>query len=330
MLSMRQARDWNPSARFVVLASSDAIRTAEFNMKLEFIRLKIVQVPYDDLLGDPLVERFKKVFFISGSMGGGKNPSDFNERTSLRMFILHAYLARDQKSNYWHLENDNMVYFNASIITNAIEKCNLRLGMEARRLKSTDADRTVILGTVFIKQAVDLKRVLEYVVKLLEQGKAAVIAKLGSIWVNDMSLFGDYYYCNTLNSSRMSGFSELDNFLTILPEGPSMEVDRSRFPVQACLSEQTIYVFDNAALAIWNYGTFQDKKPFSDRKAWGAYSRMDARKHPMKWERPNGGLAFPVWRERNVASLHVHSKELERVLSNSSNLHRNESKSFKP
>ena len=93
------------------------------------------------------------------------------------------------------------------------------------------------------------------------------------------------------------------------------------------MQEQQPIIYDNAALSIWNQGSFQVPTPYAAKThddAWGAYHRVDPRNKPFGF-RPNcrggeGSCSCPEFGEEKyrVGSLHVHSKNLKAVASGGS------------
>ena len=99
--------------------------------------------------------------------------------------------------------------------------------------------------------------------------------------------------------------------MALLPYGgsPKTPPEYDEAGATACLWKKWPAIFDNAGIAIWNYGTFHTKKPFDkSHNAWNAYTTIDV---------PNGAAGgrlswwggIPHWDGLAVASLHMHNKE---------------------
>jgi len=86
--------------------------------------------------------------------------------------------------------------------------------------------------------------------------------------------------------------------------------------IRKCLWDRSTMIFDNAALAIWFYGDFFSKEARANTEAWGAYERIPAMQYDLTWSQDaDMKMSYPLWGSIRVASLHMHSKQLEKVAS---------------
>ena len=308
--SMRQARRWNVNAHLVVLTSAKIISQHAADLAIDS---DVELVDTTVLEDDETLLLFRSNFFISGVMGSAA----FNELTSARLYILSAWMRRVNAKNIFHLENDNMIYFNVAEWVQKTGVCNVRVAMTCRQLQQEA--RFMVAGVVFVRSWADIDTILRDVNALLSKGENKVKDLIGSEWVNDMSLIAHHYWSNMINGHPPQVYTP-PKTLTILPEGisglglddPSGHIDE----IRSCLWESTHVIFDNAALAIWFYGDYFDKKPAKNLHAWGAYERIPAKEHDLNWRIDrNSQLSYPAWNGARVASLHVHSKELRKVSS---------------
>ena len=338
IVAMKQARQWNPEESiFMISSKSTTVGDGSGKLLRDAIKyLGIIHISIESLEPNKYLESFKNVFFVSNNMAVGKNSGNkhFNRFTMERFFHILRFMELYRLEDVFHLENDNLIYFNtAKYAQTAARSCNLKIGMQAREL--LDAKRPnrqfMIAGTVYIKDANALRVVLEYNLRILKRGKSFLLSKLKHKSVNDMSLMAMYYL------DHFSQDTGSDGTMSILPENPDQEFPNERTwstrhdKIQSCLLEKgNGYIFDNAAISIWNHGTFQNKKPFhakASKQAWYAYSRLDPRKFELIFEKCNPAVkckcAILVGKKGNVdgirlqrsrvASLHVHSKKLKDI-----------------
>ena len=308
--SIRQARRWNDDASLVVLAS-ESIR---LNHSSDLLFDSTVEIrATEDLESDPTILEFNSNFFVSGVMGN----ADFNRHTSARLYYVNAWMKQSSVSSCFHLENDNMIYFNVAHWMEDTKSCGASIAITCREMKPKR--KFMVAGVVFIRSWKHMDTILCALTSFLAQGREILTAQIGNEWVNDMSLLGEYYW------SQMEGGHPPDLYtppkaLTILPEGASglgaddpVGIDDT---IRKCLWDRSKMIFDNAALAIWFYGDFFDRTPKANDAAWGAYERIPAKQHDLTWtQHTKMNLSYPLWGGVRVASLHMHSKQLEKVAS---------------
>ena len=308
--SIDQARKWNVDTPFYVLLPDELFHEATIELAAFNVQLVDINAFKEELL----LRSFEESFFISGQMGGGKNHADFNVLTSARLFFLHAWMRATDQQDVIHLENDNLIYFDADDWVRNISSCDARVALTCRQM--TEEHRFLVAGIVYIREPLSLTSVLTSIIEILRQGQDEVLRTLGTEWVNDMSLMG-YLYWNTtrrVGKRRVSAPSSL----TILPEGGDRGLGLAdppgyNDPVRECVWAKSNMIFDNAALGIWFFGDFHDPVPQHNMNAWGAYERIPARSEiPLLWY-DDKGKTFPSWNDLRVASLHIHSKLLERA-----------------
>eukprot|EP01047_Picozoa_sp_COSAG01_P015305 COSAG01_NODE_765_length_13738_cov_21.521870_7_plen_466_part_00 len=296
--SIRQARRWNPEAPLTVLTDTTFPHLPN---------VAVVATAHFD--ADPRVQALRQRFFVSGDMGLANHRSNFNLLTSLRLYYLHAWMYTTNATDMFHLENDNLVFFNAATWVRRTSVCRVRMATTCREMRL--ARRFMIPGIVYVHNAAALASVLDESLALLARGKTTTIQVLGTEWVNDMSLVAHFYW------SRLPNRTEA---LAILPEGgvdglSADDVDPD--PLRTCLWDRGRLMFDNAALSIWYFGDFHQKTPrLKGHGAWGAYQRIpaDTAGVELVWRGDkDAGLTYPTWRGARVGSLHVHSKTLRSV-----------------
>ena len=230
-----------------------------------------------------------------------------------------------------------MIYFNVADFVHNIDACNLRVGVECRNMRPNS--RYMVMGTVYIRDAVALNTILHAVVELLASGQANAETAVAMDYVNDMSLFAWFYWTNMNNGNPQLGWGPRlpnerirpytpTNLLTILPEGMPYgnsldDPEKHSDVIRQCIWNKTDLIFDNSALGIWHFGSFQNPQAKTVRDAWGAYQRMPAQEHGSEiiWKvqqlpgSPLVGLTAPTWRGGRVGSIHMHSKQLKLALS---------------
>ena len=337
IFALLQARKFNPSTPIYLIASKKVVDQKLFP---EIVKMGIIHVYAESMKDDLFIKQFFKRFVVSGNMAVGKNSGNknFNKVTMARLFYVHKLMTDLKLTKVFHLENDNLIYFSIDKYATSAEQCKLKVGLEARELldDTRPARQFLIAGTMYIHDANALKAVLDYSIDLLKLGVRHIKKKLKHSQINDMTLLALYY----LDKGR-----KLQS-MTILPENPQIDEPnrgtwKGRDKVQKCLQEKAKIIFDNAAISIWNGGTFHDKKkqPFRSTtmaSAWYAYSRVDARKYDLMWTNncfdhgDNSTAAllicncpFIVGKKGTqyagqhalVGSLHMHSKELRKFLS---------------
>ena len=334
-IAMKQARLFNPSEAIFFISSKSTLKNR--NLVNAMHQHGIMHVAIEQLKPNEYLERFDKFFFISDNMAVGKNAGNkhFNKVTMERFYHILRFMEIYNLQDVFHLENDNMLFINTDeYVKHVASKCNLQFGLQARELlDSRRSNRQfLIAGTVYIKNANALRKILNYNLNLLKKGKSFLAARLKHGSVNDMTLLAIYYqdHFNKENGASSS--------MTILPENPDINFPNDGTwsgeddKIQKCLLEKSGgMIFDNAAISIWNHGTFHKKKKFhakTMKQAWYAYSRMDARLYDLKWEmcpskvqckcpyligKKNKGDAKIANQKSRIASLHVHSKQLSSI-----------------
>jgi hypothetical protein len=329
--AMKQARLFNPFEAIFIISSASTLKNHDFANVIH--RLGIIHVPIETLKPNPYLDKFNEYFFIGNNMAVGKNSGNkhFNKYTMERFYHILRFMEIYDVHDIFHLENDNMLFINtAEYVDHVASKCNLEFGLQARELLDTRRPNRqfLIAGTVFIKNANALRKILNYNLNLLQKGKSFLAARLKHSSVNDMTLMAIYYqdHFNKRNGASTA--------MTILPENPNINDPNdgtwsgSDDKIQHCLLEKgNGMIFDNAAISIWNHGTFHNKKKFhakTMKQAWYAYSRLDAKLYNLKWETCSNKIKckcpFLIGkkdqgegianRKNRVASLHVHSKQL--------------------
>lgn len=309
--SIRQARLWNPESEFYLLLSRELI--AELPDELRQFEVSVVNtLAYET---DPLLQAFRENFFVSGQMGGHANRDDFNQITSARLFYVHAWMSACRVEHVIHIENDNLIYFKAVDWMQNISVCRVSMATTCREMNTRR--RFMIAGVVYVRDHMALGHVLTHSIQLLQKGRKNLSNRLGTEYVNDMSLLADYYWSNFKSDGL--GKQIASGSLTILPEdreGLGIVDPHRHDPKPKCMWENTHMVFDNSALAFWYFGDFFDKRKFTNNHGWGAYERMPANRSTkaLEWNRESG-ISFPVWDGKRVASLHMHSKQLSEAAS---------------
>ncbi len=330
--AVRQARAFNPDSRiFLISQPKIFFENADSRKILETLqKLRVTIVPLKRLEKDASLAAFRKFFILSGNMAVGKNSGNkqFNKVTIERFFYVHALMKLYNLKDVFHLENDNLIYIDIGLYARNARECSMSLGVQARELLDPKRPKRqfLIAGTVYIKDTDALRMLLKYIISTLQKGVKYLHSRLGHHQINDMSLMALYYLEKGKHENRIS----------ILPENPDVNAPNQynwngRDKVQKCLLERRKLVFDNAAISIWNSGTFQSKKPFvakTMKSAWFAYTRVDARKYKLIWTQKCYtkqacncpaiiGIKGTEFEGKSalVASLHMHSKILEPYLS---------------
>ena len=109
--------------------------------------------------------------------------------------------------------------------------------------------------------------------------------------------------------------------LTVFPEGGNRggspaDPDGKFDPIQECLWNNTKSIFDNAAISIWFYGDFLRKTPFQNKHGWNSYERIPVKNRKITWQFDKfTKLSYPLLSGVRIASLHMHSKLLNKVRS---------------
>lgn len=317
LVAIDQLRRVNPHVPILWMLNAAATHDGSVQAAAKMHQVQIVEI---ETLSDALAKRLEEVFFVSGDMSS-HNAHDFNLITTKRLFYVRAAAEKFGLRNIFHIENDNMVYVDLNAYLPTLRACTVRLATTARELhnvRPTMVDGSFfVLGFMYIRDEAALRAMLEHFVALLALGERAVVRELRTDQVNDMSLAAHYFIASV---ERKGLAQSLAAPITILPERE--DLSSGALAQQRCIMEKTPLVFDNAAIAIWNFGNFHDKKPRNElHNAWGAYSRIPAQSYDLSWETIPGHCRKPVLKNRatgkafGVGSLHVHSKQLEQLLS---------------
>ena len=248
---------------------------------------------FDD---DPLLQQLEQVFFIAGNMGGvAKNPN-FNLYTTSRMYYVRAYMAAFGVRHAIHLENDNPVYVDAAALGRAYDGCGIELGVPKRE------DTNFIWGFAYV-QPQPLGEMLKYFIQCYKEGKDNLKERLGTQWINDMSLSADY-------AKKYPGK------IIILPEDPN------RQGKDCAAIASNVYV-DGASISVWNHGTIHGDGPHQCKHGWGSYEEsFDPRPYNFGWVHSDDHrCSAPVMKpkddpaavEMRLGNLHVHNKRIQRV-----------------
>ena len=304
--SIRQANIWNSNSHLVIILPLPLFTVAKEAMSgINVELIDIATMETDDLLIS-----YYEHFFISGDMGGNRNHAEFNKFTSARLFYLHAWMFKARAEHVLHIENDNLVYFDFADWVHNISECGVRVALPCRQM--TPQDRIMVAGVVYVRDSTSLALVLRSSLEVLQLGKEKAVQLMETPWINDMSLLGYYYWHNMVGGHPPQRYTPPVT-LTILPEGGKDGLGSGDSPshvdhLRQCVWENAPLVFDNAAIGMWNFGDFFQKKPKTNTHAWGAYERMPANStDDFEWHE-NINRRFPTWNGARVASIHMHSK----------------------
>ena len=313
--SIEQARRFNAAATtpIAVISSKAAIQELR-DKNPEIIRdiveaLQVTLVEYDNYLNDvDIVRQFQQVFFIQGDMLPIDGNTDFVRATSMRLFLLYSWMQETGQQNVIHLENDNLIYFNAQEMAGWLERCRYLLGFPMV------SDRYAILGVMFVQNAEALLNALQFTVDIYRMGAKAATDYIGFWMLNDMTVFQKYLFesrhaqqqlqlqqNSTIRDGYCAAASELPDKLT-----PGPQEDSCLWEV----SGQKV-LFDPATLGQWFGGTHVN--PNSNFFETSDTRYVDPRQLKWSWQDSESGFQVPLINsEYHVANLHVHSKDLKK------------------
>ena len=267
-------------------------------------RLNITTLMYEDLLAmdktsSILNSDFRKAFFVQGAMAPGDN-FDFNQLTSQRLFALYAYMNVESKSNIFHMENDNLLYFDLIDLMHRMRTCGIHLGIP--RASPSQA----VFAFLYIRNADILEHFLRYTTEVFRLGRKKSMQYLKTEWINDMTIAGRYldFFAGTPEKSRANGISQLP-----------IEFDSKNCCLCTTPNTTETIIFDARAIGQYFGGDYWHPGV----SFWTKTDFLDPRGELLTWQRTRKGLRIPYIRGKRIVNIHVHSKNLTRFLSTGSN-----------
>jgi hypothetical protein len=299
--SLRQSRlIGGPSLSIVVIIN----RVSHANsVQNEMKRLNITTLVYEDLLAMDnasfvLNSEFHKAFFIQGVMAPGDNV-DFNQLTSQRLFALYAYMNVELKSNIFHIENDNLLYFDLIDLMHRMHTCGIHLGI------TKASPSQAVFSFLYVRNAGILEHFLRYTVEVFRLGRKKAMDYLKTEWINDMTIAGRYLdlFAATLEKSRATGISQLP-----------VKFDSINCCLCTTANNAETIIFDARAIGQYFGGDYWHPGV----SFWTKSDFLDPRGELLTCQRTEKGLLIPYIRGKRIVNIHVHSKNLKRFLSTES------------
>jgi hypothetical protein len=291
--SITQARVINPSIKIVLILSKRAL---ESNVAQKIKELNITPEINDALISDdPLLQDFRRVFFVQGSMEPDGN-KEFVQFTLERLLSIYIYMKKTAQMHVFHIENDNMLYVDLHKLNKRMNECGVNLAVPKA------AKNQAIISFIYIKNVHALEQFVKWCLRVFHLGRRGAIKFLNTSSINDMTLTARYLELrgSTNEQSKRSGIYVL----------PTQFVDKLQ-ECCLCFLESKPLIFDACVLGQYFGGTYA--KPNASH--WESNRLMDPRGETLSWRFLNPKTRIPYIRNQRIANIHVHSKRLEQFSS---------------
>lgn len=287
----------------------DQIRLLDSMIPIYFICSKKCKVPYTTasckfLCEDDLIISQEHLDFLK--QVNDKYISSFFQVTIERFFILYDVMLTLGLENILHLENDNLLYKNA---TNLIEQ----LSNYYTQIAIPRASKQMgVASIMFVPHQEALKDFLTYILNVSED-----------VYFNDMALLPAY-----IDAGRGSTLPSLTR--NYVEENGLHTVNNIFAKKDECVTDYFNYsdelngIFDCACLGQYMDGCDAAFHPEKRSGFVNEDSYLDPRKIKMKWIKDECGLVRPYYCIENgnkylIHNLHIHSKRLKLFMSDSNN-----------
>jgi|14BtaG_2_1085337.scaffolds.fasta_scaffold21273_2 hypothetical protein len=279
--TFQQLRIHNPEIEIVMLASEDAL-----DKEMELIKKYRIKGCHIEYFQDhPRLKEFKKLSWY-GRYGKPNttypSPDNFVQGTSERLFVLDAFISYHKIDEFFHCENDIMIYCD---LDKVMDVCEDKEGLMVTPMSDID----ITCAMMYCRHREYLAAANDFMLKQLAKGDQAVRAEFGMPMVHEMSLLKEY---GKLFPENLGSFP-------ILPE----QVKDSGFNM----------VFDPASYGQYLGGTncghgdgFTDKQHYAGQRLRSGEIQAYLCNRLPHAEQHNS--IYPL------ANLHVHSKDLKRFL----------------
>jgi hypothetical protein len=300
--SLRQARLITGFSLSIVVIMSRHSQTS--NIQSGMNQLNVTTIIYEDLLlmnnaSFALVSDFRQAFFIQGGMTPNGNV-DFNQLTTERLFALYAYMTVNRKSNVFHIENDNMLYYDLTDLMHRMHACCVYLGLTRASLTQ------VVFSFLYVRSASILEHFLRFTIEVFRLGRTKAMDYLKTEWINDMTITSQYLdlFAATPEMSKLNGISQLP--ITFNSTNCCLCTSNN--------NAETI-IFDARTLGQYFGGDYWHPNV----SFWWRNDFIDPRGKLLVWTKTQKGLLIPFIKDKRIVNLHVHSKQLERFSSRNDN-----------
>jgi hypothetical protein len=197
-----------------------------------------------------------------------------------------------------HIENDNTIYFNVNDLTLKIADARQEATCSVHLAYPVVDYGRVAVSIMYIYQAQDLEKLLQFNIACFKMGREAVQNYLRTNYVNDMSISFRYLLDKRLSDDHEGVAALPAHFLRPWENN--------------CLLKATGYLFDGATLGQYFGGVHSDP---NRREHWDNDRIMDPRGKTLVWKDGLNGYKIPHIDSYPVANLHIHSKQLQRFFS---------------
>lgn len=291
--SLRQSRLMGGASLSIVVIINKAGHNHLVERKIN--RLGVNLIIYEDLINRmnsnaALHEDFRRSFFVQGLMVPGDN-YEFNRLTTERLFAVYAYMNVTRKSNIFHMENDNMLYFNLSNLLSRMHKCKIYLGIIRASVSQA------VLSFMYIQSASALEHLLRYIIQVFRLGKTESVKYLNTEYVNDMTITARY-----LDLSMPKSVESDSNLISQLP----VTFDKEHCCVSHTANDKEKIIFDARTIGQYFGGDYWHPNV----SFWTRSDFLDPRGEILIWKPIKKGIVVPYIRDRRIVNLHVHSKNL--------------------
>lgn len=309
--SLSQTRLFNPYIAIYLISTSKAFAEAGVQERMDALR--ITAIDYASLAHVAL-NKFRDAFFVQGDMSPGGN-NKFTQYTSERLLAVFVLMKTFNLVNVFHVENDNLVYFRAVALLQAMDMCEVQLAVPF------PAIRVAVVGCAYIRHAEALLPFVEFATNVFMMGRDKAIEYLGTEWINDMTLLGMFYKENSLSNN----VSELPSRVYTSRHQYSSEESSEEYflrPVAfqegqpfSCIAEAIPdSIFDSCVIGQYFGGTYH--KP--GEAFWQEDRQLDPRGKTLWWRQVSlygTEVRIPFIDNMRIHNLHVHSKQLPKFMS---------------
>ena len=298
--SLRQARLISGPDLSIIVILNNASLTEPLLKKMEALNMEVVI--YEDLImkSGALILNYRDAFFIEGFMLPADN-YQFNILTTERLLALHAYMNLTRKQDVFHMENDNMLYTNLTQLKYRMHECGIRLAFP----RASAAE--VVISFLYIHDTSSIEHFVQYITYIFRLGRSKAADFMNKTWINDMTIASRYLdtFGATKEQSESTGISYL----------PTQFNDST-----CCLciprdgEEKTI--FDARTLGQYFGGYYwTPNNPFRWKNDF-----VDPRNYSLSWKTlRKSPFRVPYIEGIRIANLHIHSKRLEKFMSDTLN-----------
>jgi hypothetical protein len=277
-------------------------RRYEFDVYKEMKRYNVTTVLYEDLLAmdnitAALNSEFQHAFVIQGAVNTGDSEDvDFDKITSERLLAVYAYMKVMLKSDVFHMENDNLLYFDLIDLMHRMHTCRVYLGLP--KASSPQA----VFSFFYVRNADILEHFLRYIIEILRLGRKKAMGYLKTEWISDMAIASRYFelFAGTSENSSSSGISQLP-----------VKFDAKKCCLCISANNTETIIFDERTLGPY----FRADYTNPNISFWAKSDFLDSQGELLAWQKTEKGLLVPYIRGKRIVNLQVLSKYLKRLSS---------------